>query len=229
MMRKKHILCLGDSNTHGRCADPAEGSDPAFQPYRFKEDERWTCLLQQALGDEYLVLEEGLNGRTTVFSDPLLEDMAAIDYIRPCMKSHQPIDLLIVMLGTNDVKARFCVTPPEVALGMERLLQHAAATDAWASAPNILLIAPAPIGAGVYQTPMASIMGSGCAEKSEALATEYQLLTETHGFAFLDAGKHCTVSSADFIHLTKQSHAELAKAVSAAVQSMPVFHGTSEK
>ena len=64
---KKHILCLGDSNTHGYCADPADCADHGI---RFNEDERWTCRLQTALGSGYLVTEEGLSVlgiRKTVF------------------------------------------------------------------------------------------------------------------------------------------------------------------
>ena len=82
---KKHIVCLGDSNTHGYCADPADCADSALQ--RFNEEERWTQLLQKALGEEYLVIEEGLSGRTTVFDDPLSEHLAALDYIWPCLKA----------------------------------------------------------------------------------------------------------------------------------------------
>ena len=70
---KKHIVCLGDSNTHGYCADPLDCADPALA--RFNEEERWTKLLQAALGDEFLVVEEGLTGRTTVFQDPLYEGL----------------------------------------------------------------------------------------------------------------------------------------------------------
>ena len=72
---KKHIVCLGDSNTHGYCADPGDCADHGD---RFNEEERWPCLLQKHLGEEYLVLEEGLSGRTTVFNDPLHESMAAL-------------------------------------------------------------------------------------------------------------------------------------------------------
>ena len=71
---KTHILCLGDSNTHGYCADPNDCADHGI---RFNEEERWTCRLQKALGDEYLVTEEGLSGRTTVFVDPIHESMDA--------------------------------------------------------------------------------------------------------------------------------------------------------
>ena len=96
---KKHILCLGDSNTHGYCADPKDNADGGI---RFNEDERWTCRLQKALGDEYLVTEEGLSGRTTVFVDPIHESMDALSVAYALLKSHEVIDLLIIMLGTND-------------------------------------------------------------------------------------------------------------------------------
>ena len=87
---KKHILCLGDSNTHGYCADPADCADGGI---RFNEDERWTCRLQKALGGEYLVTEEGLSGRTTVFVDPIHESMDALSVAYPLLKSHEVIDL----------------------------------------------------------------------------------------------------------------------------------------
>ena len=100
---KKHIVCFGDSNTHGYCAEPWDCADHGN---RFNEDERWTCLLAKQLGEEYLVLEEGLSGRTTVFQDPLTEGLSGIDVIFPVLMSHEPVDLLIVMLGTNDTKER---------------------------------------------------------------------------------------------------------------------------
>nr|MCR5842548.1 lipolytic enzyme, G-D-S-L [Oscillospiraceae bacterium] len=116
---KKHIVCFGDSNTHGYCADPRDCADGGD---RFNEDERWTCLLQRALGSEYHVLEEGLGGRTSVFVDPLHESMDGISCIYPILMSHEPVDLLIIMLGTNDTKERFGANAPAIAIGMERLL-----------------------------------------------------------------------------------------------------------
>ncbi len=100
---KKHIVCIGDSNTHGYCADPSDCADGGI---RFNEDERWTCLLQKALGPEYLVSEEGLSGRTTVFPDPLHESMDALGVLYALLKSHEFVDLLVIMLGTNDTKER---------------------------------------------------------------------------------------------------------------------------
>ena len=87
---KKHIVCLGDSNTHGYCADPSDCADGGS---RFNEEERWPCVLQSLLGNEYLVIEEGLSGRTCVFDDPIHGGLAGIDYISPCLMSHEPVDL----------------------------------------------------------------------------------------------------------------------------------------
>ena len=155
---KKHILCLGDSNTHGYCADPADCADGGI---RFNEDERWTKLLQKYLGEDYLVIEEGLSGRTTCFSDPLFEGLSALEYIHPCLKSHEPIDLLIIMLGTNDTKDRFCASGACIGLGMGRLVKKAMDTPCWGDhAPNILVIAPPPIEEGMLTSPVAPTMGT---------------------------------------------------------------------
>ena len=93
------VICFGDSNTYGYCNE-GDSADPGE---RFNEEERWTRLLQKKLGDDYLVIEEGLNGRTTCFEDPLREGLKGLDYISPCLRSHAPIDKLIIMLGTNDI------------------------------------------------------------------------------------------------------------------------------
>ena len=155
---KKHILCLGDSNTHGYCADPADCADHGI---RFNEDERWTCRLQAALGSEYLVTEEGLSGRTTVFVDPIHESMDALSVAYALLKSHEVIDLLIIMLGTNDVKERFNANAACIGAGMERLILKAKSVDCWGTkAPNILVVAPPRIGDGFHD----AVMGEGCVE-----------------------------------------------------------------
>ncbi len=202
---KKHILCVGDSNTHGYCADPNDCADHGI---RFNENERWTCLLQKALGDDYLVTEEGLSGRTTVFQDALHESMDALSVIYALLKSHEYVDLLIIMLGTNDTKERFGVTAPAIAVGMERLVNKAKTVDCWApgAQPNILIIAPPPIGEGFKDI----IMGEGCREKSLQVAEYYAPVAERTGSAFLDA-KDCEFNPVDHMHLTRKGHAQLAE------------------
>lgn len=208
---KKHIVCFGDSNTHGYCADPRDCADGGD---RFNEAERWPCLLQALLGDDYLVLEEGLSGRTTCFDDPLTEGLSGLSYITPCLMSHEKVDLLVIMLGTNDVKDRFGCTPGCIAQALERLVRKAQATQCWKTKPNILVVAPPPIGEGMYHSDVAPIMGYQCAKKSRALPAAYRATCQTLGIPFLDAAEAgCEFNTIDCMHLTKKGHAALARAL----------------
>lgn len=202
---KKHIVCLGDSNTHGYCADP---NDCADHGNRFNENERWTCLLQKHLGDNYLVLEEGLSGRTTVFPDPLHESMPALDVAYPILMSHEPVDLLIIMLGTNDVKDRLGMNAPCIALGLDRLVTKCKSVPCWGShGPNILVVCPPHIGEGL-QDPC---MGVTCAEKSRELSRYYEPVAKAQGCAYLDAQGIAEFNTVDFMHLSRKGHAQLAQ------------------
>ena len=210
---KKHIVCFGDSNTHGYCADPADCADGGN---RFNENERWTCLLQKALGEDYLVLEEGLGGRTTVFVDALHESMDAVGVAYPVLMSHEPVDLLIIMLGTNDTKERFAANAAAIAVGMERLIQKCQSTPCWgANRPNILVVCPPPLGAGFHD----EVMGKGCVEKSVALPPYMKAVAERNGCAYFDA-KDCEMNPVDFTHLTRKGHAQLAEALAKLVPTL---------
>ena len=217
---KKHIVCLGDSNTHGYCPDPADCADGLLTPgslWRFNEEERWTCLLQKTLGEEYLVLEEGMSGRTTVFDDPLHEGMSALDVIYPVLKSHEPVALLIVMLGTNDTKERFRVEADSIAVGMERLCRKAETTEAWLHGkPNILVIAPPHIGAGYDRADM----GARCDEKSAEIAKYYKDICARRGWSFLDAEGVAEFNTVDFMHLTRRGHSRLAAKLASLVPEL---------
>ena len=215
---KKHIVCFGDSNTHGYCADPADCADGGD---RFNEDERWTCLLQKGLGEEYLVIEEGLSGRTTVFPDPLHESMSGLDVIYSCLMSHEPVDLLIIMLGTNDTKERLGANAACIGIGMERLVAKAKTVEAWRGGkPNILLICPPHIGEGLLDHPFGAAMGLGCTEKSRGLAPRYRELADRLGCAFLDAEGLAEFNKLDCMHLTCRGHRQLAEALSALVPEL---------
>lgn len=204
---KKHIVCLGDSNTHGYCAR-TNG--------RFNENERWTCLLGKKLGEDYLVIEEGLSGRTTCFPDPIHEALSGLDYIYPCLMSHEPVDLLVIMLGTNDTKERFGSSAACIALGLKRLVAKAiAATDCWAGQkPNILIVTPKTIDKDYEHTEVAATMGRGCAEKSEGLREEYPKIAKLMGCHYFDANTAVKENNhIDYMHLTAQGHQELADAL----------------
>lgn len=205
---KKHIVCLGDSNTHGYCADPADCADGGE---RFNESERWTCLLQEKLGQDYLVLEEGLSGRTTVFPDPLHESMPALDVAYPILMSHEPVDLLVIMLGTNDTKERLNMNAPCIARGMERLIEKCKTVPCWGKhAPSILVVSPPHIGEEMEHTAVMPAMGLGCAAKSRELAAWYAPMAANQGCAFLDAQGIAEFNQVDYMHLTCKGHADLA-------------------
>lgn len=213
---KKHIICFGDSNTHGYNAENAGA--------RFDETQRWTCLLQQHLGEEYLVLEEGLNGRTTCFEDPMFEGLKGLDYLVPCLITHKPVDLLVIMLGTNDTKERFGVTAECIALGLKRLVDKAKAVEeCWAnSKPEILIVTPQNIGREIVNTEVYPVMGYGCAEKSEKLAVEYAKIAELTGCHYLDANQVIAAAPnpVDYMHLTAEAHAQLAAALNKKIREI---------
>lgn len=217
---KKHIVCFGDSNTHGYCADPNDCADKQFG--RFNEEERWTCLLQKRLGNEYFIIEEGLSGRTTVFPDPVEEGLCGIDYLWSCLKSHKPISLLIVMLGTNDTKERFHANAHTIARGMERLIESVQHRDCWESGENkILVICPPPIGEGMVNSWVAPEMGADALQKSRELSAYYRTVCEQLGVHFLDAGEvGVTFNEVDFMHLTKASHEKLAEILSELIPTL---------
>ena len=97
---KKHILCFGDSNTYGSSAEKDIS--------RYDENLRWPMLLAKHLGPDYAVIEEGFGGRTTVHDDPVEGGYkSALTYLPPCLMSHNPLDIVVLMLGTNDAKERF--------------------------------------------------------------------------------------------------------------------------
>ena len=211
---KKHIVCLGDSNTHGYCADP---NDCADHGGRFNENERWTRVLEKLLGEDYLVLEEGLSGRTTVFPDPLHEGMPALDVATPILMSHEPVDLLIIMLGTNDTKDRLGMNAACIALGMGRLVDKCKTVPCWGDhGPNILVICPPHIGRELNDP----CMGTECAAKSEELAKYMEPVATERGCAFLDAEGIAEFNKVDYMHLTKKGHADLAAKLASLISTL---------
>ncbi|MDL2327881.1 GDSL-type esterase/lipase family protein [Ruminococcaceae bacterium OttesenSCG-928-A11] len=199
----KTILCFGDSNTHG--FRPGIGG-------RFDRTQRWPGALAHLLGDGFHVVEEGLSGRTTAFEDPVTEGLCGLALITPLMASHAPVDTLVVMLGTNDTKARFGAEPTIIARGMQRLLEKALYTGAWAGKPDILLVSPAPIDPG-FDALDDGDFGPGAIEKSMALAKAYAALAQTLGIRFFDAGTVVKASPVDGVHLSADSHRALAVAL----------------
>jgi lysophospholipase L1-like esterase len=138
------VLCFGDSNTWG--FDPDSILAPF--PRRHPSNVRWTGLLAQSLGPNFRILEEGQNGRTTVHDDPLNIARNGRDYLPACLESHKPIDIVVLMLGTNDLKSLYNLPAGEIANGVgilaRMILSSTAGPDN--SAPKLLIICPPEVG-----------------------------------------------------------------------------------
>ena len=206
------IVCYGDSNTWGAVPMPSRAELARFAP-----GDRWPGVLQEKLGPGYTVIAEGLNGRTTTHDDPA--DGGPVKnghrFLPVILESHAPIDLVIIKLGTNDLKERFSVPAYDIADGAGRLVDLVlAAKNAPAKTPpKVLLVAPAPL----VQMGWIGAMFAGGTEKSKNLGKEYKRVADDRGVAFLDAGSVITSSPVDGIHLDKEGQRKLGEAVAAMV------------
>jgi lysophospholipase L1-like esterase len=203
------ILCYGDSNTWGY--EPATGN-------RFPEDVRWPGVLARELGSGFRVIEEALNGRTTVRNDPLEEYKNGKDYLRPCLESHAPLDLVIIALGINDLKARFFASASDAADGAGVLVSIAQRSGVGldGNSPRVLLVVPPPVG---RLTELAQ-MFAGAEEKSKGFSREYRRVAQKYGCMLLDAGEMVRASDRDGIHLEVAEHRKLGEAVAASVKKI---------
>ena len=215
----KRILCFVDSSTYGYI--------PGGKGRRYGPDVRWTGLLSAWLKPECLIIEEGLPGRTTVFEDPILPGRKGSDYFYPCLWSHAPLDMLLLMLGTNDCKMRFGASAKNIASGMETLVRMAISTPVWAATPKVLLISPPPMTPKCFDETSGEEPGSICSEKSCQLAPLYEKAAERLGCAFLDAGVKVQVSGIDGTHMDEIAHFTMATAVMSRIRQL--FQPEKEK
>ena len=213
MAQEMQVVCFGDSNTHGTC--PMAHLDDVR---RFDAATRWTGGLRAALPDGYALVEEGHPGRMTVHSDPIegahKNGIASLPVV---LESHRPIALVIIKLGTNDLKARLTVTAQDIALSAGRLVDVVLGSDSGPrrGAPKVLLVAPPPI----EEAGCLAEMFAGGAAKSRRVAAHMAREAEARGVGFLDAGREIAVSGVDGIHYEAEAHAELGRAIAAAAMA----------
>lgn len=200
----KRILCFGDSNTWG--ANPLDGS-------RFDETQRWTGLLQKKLGGAYLVIEEGQNGRTCEMDDPVEGEKSGLNYIVPCIESQLPLDLIVIMLGTNDMKLRFERGPAEIAAGLEHLVEKACDfLDGKGVSPQFLIVSPVHLHENIVTSDFSEMFGGLAGlKKSRALAPHFKQVAEKWNGHFVDAAAAAEASAVDALHLDEAGHLRLAE------------------
>lgn len=207
---KKTILIFGDSNTWGYKPE----NDLKSRPIRWGDSERWPGILQNMLGDGYKILSDGLSGRTTVWDDPIMEQRSGKSQIISVMDAHGPLDLFVISLGSNDLKSRFSASAQEIARGAGILVDIALKqVNDFTGVPKILLIAPAPLG--LIQNGPHRFSFTGCEEKSRELGLHYHEIAMMLGVEFLDAGKVVKSSDVDGLHLDRDQHELLGRAVAA--------------
>ncbi len=200
----KTILCYGDSNTWG------------FRPDgrgRYEREIRWAGALQQILGSDYYVIEEGLNGRATVKDDPVEPGRSGLTYLIPCLQTHAPLDMVVIMLGTNDVKIRFSLTARDIAIGAGKLVEatQKSNTGKGGKAPLVLLISPPPLKEIVSEVWAETFDGGK--EKTEKFGRYYRQVAKEMGCLYLNGAEIIETSSIDGLHIDAESHARLAEAV----------------
>lgn len=193
----KRVLCFGDSNTFGYI--PGSGG------LRYDADVRYPGVLQKLLGDEFVIIEDGLSGRTTVYDKDDLPGRKGIDFIANSVRNADP-DIVMIYLGTNDCKEQFEANAKTIADGMETLADAAKAVKPDA---KIIFVAPFPIGReGLTE---ADYYNEFSLTTSHELAAEYAARAEKNGYGFVDAGTVVTADPADGEHTTPAGHRALAE------------------
>jgi lysophospholipase L1-like esterase len=210
-MRQKTIMCFGDSNTWGFPPDCGA---------RYDRQTRWPGVLQQQLGEGYYVVEEGLPGRNTVWDDPVEGGKNGLKQLVPLIHSHMPLDLLIIMLGTNDLKNRFSVSPLDISWSIGRLVKAARESGhpLLGEAPEVLVLCPPPL-ADLSNSPFEGIL-IGAEEKSGQLSSVLGTFCEENNIRMFDAGRVVQTSPVDGVHWEKEEHFKLGAAVAAQVHTI---------
>jgi lysophospholipase L1-like esterase len=206
----KVVVCFGDSNTWGAKPD---GSG------RFAADVRWTGVLQAELGPDYKIIEEGLNGRTTNIEDTIEEDRNGRKHLPVILESHRPFDLIVIMLGTNDLKGRNNRSAADIAQSASKLADIARKSMCGPNDrnPRVLVMAPpATVEAGHGL----DMLFAGSVEKSQHFPKQYAFYAQATGVDFFDAGSVIVSSPVDGIHFDADQHAKLGKAVAAKVKEI---------
>jgi lysophospholipase L1-like esterase len=222
---ERRVMVFGDSIAWGWIPQ-ADG----FPTTRFPPEVRWPGVLQAELGDGYEVVEESLNGRTTDLN-PALESVGMTGagyngaaYLPAAIASQMPLDLVVIALGTNDLRQENHRSPLEVGLGAMRLVaivqDSAGSTGAAYPAPAVLLLAPPTMPADVAQGPFGQVFGAEASAKSQKLGEVYEHLATAAAVPVLDAADIVKVDGVDRVHLTAASHAELGRAVAAEVERL---------
>lgn len=205
------ILCIGDSNTWGYV--PATGA---------RHENRWTRVLAAAMAD-HEIIEEGYSGRTLIAPDYEQRQRCGLDCLKMLLMSHKPVDCVVLMLGTNDLKRIFGFTAGYLALGMKEYLRVILNPYQWEgfAVPKVLVVSPIHLGEELaLREGESGIFDANSVLQSRALAGELKKVCADYGVEFLDAADHASPSDADCIHMDEENHRALARGIEKKLRSM---------
>ena len=213
----KNLLCFGDSNTWGY--SPVDGT-------RFSPNVRWTGVLQKSLGKDYHIIEEGLNGRTAFIDEAGRPLRSGSDVLPIILESHSPLDLVVIMLGTNDLKVEFDLTVEDIAQGAKTLCEMVINSEYLEEdPPEILLISPTLIGD--YVIPEFDEVISSDKEffdkarkQSFQFAEHYEKAASELGINFLDAAKIVSPSKDEGVHWDAEQHILFGKKLKTIIETI---------
>ncbi|MBB1384094.1 SGNH/GDSL hydrolase family protein [Pseudoalteromonas sp. SG45-5] len=195
----KNILCFGDSNTWG--LDPSTGK-------RFDENTRWTARLAKKLGPDFNVIEAGQPNRTLINLPPFDGVLCGVRYLKPYLEQYS-LDVIIIALGTNDLKKRFNLTPKQISQGLDCLIRKVTCFYDINKQPKILILSPAYIKTvGPYKH---IYQGAEC--KNEAMSEQFKNVAFKNDALFFDLQSVVNVSPLDGIHMSTDGHYKIADAV----------------
>lgn len=191
-----NILCFGDSNTYG--ISPLDGK-------RFDEHTRWPCLLADKLGAGHLVIEAGLPNRTIADEPPFSGDKLGVKYLEPYLRAYH-VDVIIIQLGTNDLKRRFGLAADDIAKALDTLIVNIENHYLHREMPKIVVLSPSAVyEVGAYQS-----IYAGAAKKAKQLTVEYKLVTERHECHFINGYALLVPCQTEGVHWQVQEHKLLA-------------------
>lgn len=203
----KNILCFGDSNTWGY--------DPSTQT-RFSKDIRWTGVLQQLLGSKYNIIEEGLNGRTTNVNEKQDHGLgyfrpfrSAMDLLSVLIETNSPLDLIIVMLGTNDLKTNFNQSSEMIAKNM-RLVCESIINNDYFQSKSIILVSPSHIN---EESPNLLDSFIGTTQASQSFSNSYRKISDDLNLHFVDASESVKTNKIDGLHWDSKQHSDFANSL----------------
>lgn len=222
MGKKRTIVCYGDSNTWGVIGD---WKDTGLPSSRYETTFRWPNVMGNKLGDDYIVVNEGLGGRTTIYTPSVKPWRNGETYLLPCLYTHRPVDLVIVMLGTNDLQQENLLTEDTLGDGIDRLIRMIQSTSDCGpefKPPQVLILAPAEIkrSAASGRTDLYDkFHGERGLTLSKLFPLVYRKVAQDRSCYFLNAAQYAEPCDADGVHFTPESHTRLGEAVAEYVRT----------